>query len=230
MKRINIGDFLWLAVLIIFTLVIILPPTNSGFITLTTRYPYLMGFLKFAILASMGELLVVRLKSSSWKFPAGFPWKVLVWGLLGVAITFMFTFFSLGVAGLASKGMLGSDTGFGSRLLQAFMTSTLMNLTFGPVFMAAHRITDTTIEFLTKKEKIGQGKVLKSIDWADFISFIVMKTIPIWWIPVHTLTFLLPVEYRVLVAAYLSIILGIILVYARNRYKKDVVSEELAQN
>lgn len=230
MKKLTIGDFIWLAVLILFTLLIILPPTHASFISLTTRFPYPMGFLKFAILASMGELLVVRLKSGIWKFPAGLPWKVLVWGLLGIAITFMFTFFSLGVSGIAAKGMLGSGTSFGSKLLQAFMTSALMNLTFGPVFMALHRITDTTIEFLTKKEKIGQGKVLKSIDWADFINFVVFKTIPIWWIPVHTITFLLPVEYRVLVAAYLSIILGIILVYARNRKPVIAPKEELTDS
>lgn len=225
MKKLNPGDFIWLAVLIIFTLLIILPPTHAGFIDLTTRFPYPMGFLKFALLASMGELLVVRLKSGGWKFPQGFIWKVLGWGLLGVAITFMFTFFSLGVAGLAAKGMPVGGSGAGSRLLQAFLTSALMNLTFGPVFMALHRITDTTIEFLSRKEPVGHGRVLKAIDWADFISFVVFKTIPIWWIPVHTITFLLPVEYRVLVAAYLSIVLGIILVYARNR-KPVVASKE----
>lgn len=49
------------------------------------------------------------------------------------------------------------------------------------------------------------------------MTFVVGKTLPLWWIPVHTLTFLLPSEYRVLVAAYLSIVLGIILTYARRR-------------
>lgn len=230
MKKLNPGDFIWLAVLIIFTLLIILPPTHTGFIDLTTRFPYAMGFLKFALLASMGELLVVRLKSGAWKFPQGFIWKVLVWGLLGVAITFMFTFFSLGVAGLAAKGMPVGSSGAVSRLLQAFLTSALMNLTFGPVFMALHRITDTTIDFLSRKEPVGHGRVLKAIDWADFISFVVFKTIPIWWIPVHTITFLLPVEYRVLVAAYLSIVLGIILVYARNRKPVAASKEKLPES
>lgn len=229
MKKLNPGDFIWLAVLIIITLLIILPPTHAGFIALTTRFPYPMGFLKFALLASMGELLVVRLKSKKWLFPQGFIWKVLVWGLLGVAITFMFTFFSLGVAGLAARGMPGSSSGWGSRLLQAFLTSALMNLTFGPVFMALHRITDTAIEFLARKEPIGHGKILRSIDWPDFISFVVLRTIPIWWIPVHTITFLLPVEYRVLVAAYLSIVLGIILVYARNRKPVTASKEKLPE-
>lgn len=222
MKRILFGDFIWLAALIIVTLFFILPVTHTIFIDLTTRLPYLMGFIKFAILASMGELLVVRLKSGSWKLPPGFVYKVIIWGLLGIAITFMFTFFSLGVSGMAAKGLLGGGQGWGSKLLQAFMTSALMNLTFGPVFMAVHRITDTTIEFAVKKQKVGQGAVLKAIDWADFISFVVFKTIPLWWIPVHTLTFLLPVEYRVLAAAYLSIVLGIILVYARNRKTQTV--------
>jgi hypothetical protein len=42
-----------------------------------------------------------------------------------------------------------------------------------------------------------------------------VKTIPIFWIPAHTITFLLPSEYRVLSAAFLSIALGTILAFAK---------------
>ncbi len=37
------------------------------------------------------------------------------------------------------------------------------------------------------------------------------KTIPLFWIPAHTITFLLPEEFRVLFAAVLSVMLGVLL-------------------
>ncbi|MCX7905011.1 MAG: Mpv17/PMP22 family protein, partial [Caloramator sp.] len=50
-----------------------------------------------------------------------------------------------------------------------------------------------------------------------FISFVVLKTIPFFWIPAHTITFLLPSEYRVLMASFLSIALGAILSLAKRK-------------
>jgi len=44
-----------------------------------------------------------------------------------------------------------------------------------------------------------------------------MKTIPMFWIPAHTITFLLPSEFRVLAAAFLSIALGAILAFAKKK-------------
>jgi len=40
------------------------------------------------------------------------------------------------------------------------------------------------------------------------------KTIPLFWIPAHTITFLLNPDYQVLFAAFLSIVLGAILAVA----------------
>ncbi len=220
MKRNWPGDILWLAILILVTLFFILPITRAVFVALTTSHPYLMGFIKFAILATMGELLAARLTAGAWKIPSGLIFKMIVWGLFGVAITFMFSFFSTGVGTMVEKGLLPVGSGGWAVFLQAFYTSALMNLTFGPVFMALHRVTDTLIDFLVQKKKVGKGAVIKAVDWPGFITFVVGITIPCWWIPVHTLTFLLPGEYRVLAAAYLSIVLGVILVYARNRKRK----------
>jgi hypothetical protein len=59
--------------------------------------------------------------------------------------------------------------------------------------------------------------VVDKIDFYGFISFVVLKTIPIFWIPAHTVTFLLPPEYRVLMAAFLSIALGGILAFAKRK-------------
>jgi len=60
--------------------------------------------------------------------------------------------------------------------------------------------------------------VVGTIDWQGFFGFVVAKTIPLFWIPAHTVTFLLPPEYRVLAAAFLSIALGAILAFAKRRH------------
>ena len=77
-----------------------------------------------------------------------------------------------------------------------------MNLSFAPTMMAFHRITDTFIDLKVgnEGEKVTLGQVVKKIDWDGFVSFVLVKTIPIFWIPAHTITFLLPPEYRVLMA------------------------------
>ena len=87
-----------------------------------------------------------------------------------------------------------------------------MNLTFGPTFMAVHKCSDT---YLALRAKNGKGvklsEVIDAVDWKRFVSFTIFKTVPIFWIPAHTLTFLLPSEYQVTLAALLSVALGIIL-------------------
>ena len=221
MKRFLIGDAVWLMLLGAITLFFILPSTNVIFTSLTANHPFLMGFLKFAILATMGELLALRLVSGTWKRPSGLLAKIFVWGVIGIAITFMFSFFSSGVAAMIDEGFLPAGSGPMQFFLKAFYTSLVMNLTFGPVFMAAHRISDTYIDMRAAGNKARGADIIAAINWIDFINFVVKKTIPLWWIPIHTLTFLLPGEYRVLSAAYLSIILGVILVYARGRKAKQ---------
>ena len=104
-----------------------------------------------------------------------------------------------------------------SILVSAFLTSVIMNLTFGIVFMALHRISDTYIEMRFNQAKPSFKELIESINWAAFITFVVGKTIPLFWIPAHTITFALPPYLRVVVAAYLSIILGVILVYAKQK-------------
>jgi hypothetical protein len=116
------------------------------------------------------------------------------------------------------KGLLPSSH---SLFLSAFFTSLFMNLIFAPTFMALHRITDTYIDLgegkWSKICKVKLKDVTDKIDWYGFISFVVLKTIPLFWIPAHTITFMLPSEYRVLMASFLSIALGGILAFAKRR-------------
>lgn len=213
MKRAINGDIIWLLLLMTITAFFVLPQTQQVFIRWTSNYPYVMGFIKFAILATMGELLALRLANRSWKQPVGMMYKIIVWGLIGVMITFMFSFYSAGVTRLISQ----ENISFLPRILPAFLTSAIMNLTFGIVFMGMHRMTDTYIEMQVNHEKPSLKTLIETINWETFISIVVFKTIPLFWIPAHTITFLLPPHYRVLVAAYLSIILGVILVYSNSK-------------
>jgi len=211
------SDYLWILSLILLSLIVIIPQSRSVFETTTASYPYLMGFIKTAILASLGERLVHRIKTGSYFGDKGIVLKFIVWGFLGMVFVIIFKLFASGVASAQVAHLLPSiqNTSFLASLLTALMISILMNLFFAPTFMLFHRITDRYIE-------LGEGNIYKiihvkfmdvthHIDFHQFLNFIVLKTIPLFWIPAHTITFLLPENYRVLMAAYLSVILGILL-------------------
>jgi hypothetical protein len=214
MKR---GDILWGVAFLGVSAVFLLPASHDWFVAATGAYPYWMGFAKFAAMASMGELLAVRIVTGGWEWNAGFPIKAVVWGLIGILVVLMFAVFTNGVAGAVKNGLLPAVDGFPGTLLNAFLVSAIMNLTFGPAFMAAHRILDTYIDLRVEGSSPSIPQVIGRIDWPGFYTFVVGKTVPFFWIPAHTITFLLPSVYRVLWAAYLSIALGAILAYARRK-------------
>ena len=203
------GWFIWVSLIAAIASFLAIPVTRDLFETATAAHPYIMGFVKFAILSMMGEFLAVRLVKGEWQAVRGMFAKMVVWGILGMMIVAMFALFTAGVAGATERGLLWTG---GSKLLFALYVSFIMNYTFGAVFMASHRITDYIIE--------NRGSVtnaVSNIDWSGFIKFVVGKTIPLFWVPAHTITFLLPDQYRVLFAASLSIVLGLILSYAKLR-------------
>ena len=214
------GDFFWLAGLAAFIVILVVPASREIFVKFTTEHAYLGGFIKFFILATMGELLAIRIVTSDWDIPKGLPYRALVWGFLGIVIVLIFNVFAAGIAGALTNGFL---PGGNSKFAFAFFVSFTMNLSFAPTMMAFHRITDTFIDlkYENKGGKVTLSDVVKRIDWDGFVSFVLMKTIPIFWIPAHTITFLLPPEYRVLWAAFLSIALGAILAFAKK--KKQVL-------
>ena len=216
------GDLIWLAALCAVSSVMVVPSTHEVFVSATKAHPYLMGFVKFGILATMGELLAIRIAAGAWKAPAGIIYRSIIWGLIGMLIVLMFEVFAGGVTGAIKKGLLwsGSDA-FANKIWAAFWISAIMNLFFGSAFMTLHRITDTYIDLACgETNSMGNVKlsdVIARIDWQGLVSFVIFKTIPFFWIPAHTITFLLPPEYRVLMAAYLSVALGAILAYGKRR-------------
>lgn len=212
------GDFIWGFVLVAIAMFILMPATHVIFVDFTSTHPFIGGFIKFGILATMGELLAIRISTGDWKKPSGLVFRTLIWGFLGIVITLMFQIFGGGVTAALEKGIL---PGNGSSFAFAFFVSSIMNLTFAPTFMAFHRFTDTYIDMTYEGIKnIKAVDVVGRIDWKGFVSFVIIKTIPFFWIPAHTATFMLPPEYRVITAAFLSVALGILLAIGKRGSKK----------
>ena len=186
----------------------------------TARFPYLMGFFKVGLLATFGEMLKVRVKTGSWKVPALFA-RFIVWGIVGLLFTFVFAMFGQGVGALTAphlpnKGSLwfivnGND--FGSKLLLAFSISFWQNVIFAFPMMLGHEWCN---EVINQKRFVGGAEFLEKLNkpvWGSFIP----KTIVFFWIPAHTVTFLLPPDYRVLMSAVLSLVLGAILTFRSSK-------------
>lgn len=212
MKR---HDLYWLGALASVLLAMLSPWTRESVNHWTAAHPYIMGFVKFFLLASLGELLAIRLNTGSFKQPAYIGLRAIIWGVVGVLVVYTFGLYSAGVHGLMETGMLPQA----GRVFHAFMTSLSMNFTFAPAFMAAHRISDQLLDRRAQGE-YGVKAAVRAIDWPYFYSFVLGKTVPLFWVPAHTLTFLLPANYRVLVAALLSMALGLILSLAKQSKKE----------
>ena len=221
MKR---NDLIFLTtVFVVFALFLFVKPVTSWYMQFNKEHGMVMSFLKFALLATLGEIIALRIKTGNYNERGfGIIPRMIVWGFLGLAINLAFNIFASGAPvflaymGLkdAPAAMNGSFSGL--KLLDAFTISTTMNLIFAPVMMTFHKITD--IHIIANGGKVSGllkpipfGPILKGINWDVMWNFIFKKTIPFFWIPAHTITFLLPPEFRVLFAALLGIALGLIL-------------------
>ena len=186
-------------------------------------HPYLMALFKFSVLATGGESLGLRLRKGKYiEEGFGFFPRAVVWGILGVIIAAAMKLYSAGaprlMEGLGFSGTVAAMSGGFSwlKLLGAVSISVSMNVTFAPVFMTCHKITDAHIlqnggtlkAFATP---IRFGQLLSELNWRVQWDFVFKKTIPLFWVPAHTVTFLLPSEWQVLFAALLGVVLGVLL-------------------
>lgn len=196
------------------------------------KWPFLLSFIKFALLATTGELIGLRIRTGSYNTSGfGLLPRALVWGFLGMTIQAAFLIFSRGVpqllvfAGFSHAGEQMSGSLTAGKVGVAFAISLFLNIFYAPVLMALHKVTDSHIEIKggTMKgffSRMDVTAILEDIDWNMLWGFVIKKTIPLFWIPAQTINFLLPEQFRVLVAAIYGIILGIILAFAA-RSKTD---------
>ncbi len=227
MKR---HDYLFLFCVIIFFLPFFLSDTvYDSYKHFNAAHGMLMSFIKFGILSTMGEMIGLRISTGVYNRKGfGLLPRALVWGVLGMGINLALIVFSNGVPAFASylgvenaSGIMAADLS-GSKILMAFAISVTMNTIFAPVFMTLHKVTDTHIlatggtlrGFFTP---MPMGKILQNLNWNVQWGFVFKKTIPLFWYPAHTITFLLPGDIRVLFAAFLGVVLGVILAIAARK-------------
>jgi hypothetical protein len=185
-----------------------------------------MGFIKTSILATYGELIASRIATKNYFSKTGLLYSFIIWGILGMIFVLAFKIFYQGVRASISSGLwlnLFEANETLNKIFIAFSVSLFLNLIFAPTFMILHRFTDTYIELGNGKIKqiikVKGKDVISAIDWKNFFGFVVLKTIPLFWIPAHTITFYLPENYRILSAGFLSIALGLILTLAKLKNK-----------
>ena len=215
---------IWAAVICGFAFI---PGAWDWFNDTTKNHGLLMSFFKFAILGTFGEMLALRIREGVYlKQGFGLLPKMLVWGVLGVVIASAMTIFKTGTVKLLDGGFhfngkaaewFAGDLSWG-KFFVALCVSVLMNTLFAPVFMTFHKVTDIHIAetggtlkgFFSSPLNIGEA-LSKKINWDIQYGFVFAKTIPLFWYPAHTLTFLLPPTLQVLFAAFLGVALGVIL-------------------
>ena len=196
-----------------------------GYEAFNTAHPFIMAFLKFGILATFGEMLGLRIKTGSYNHKGfGIAPRAIVWGFLGMWIAAAMGIFSKGVPAFLearfdcfeglTAAMLASCSAI--KLCGAFFISLMMNTAFAPVFMTLHKITDTHIlnnggRITCLFKPLSVRQIITSLNWDVQWSFVFKKSIPLFWIPAHTVTFILPSNMQVLFAAFCSIVLGLIL-------------------
>lgn len=224
MKRI---DLYVLAGTVLFLLPFFVSETVYNlYVDFNANHGMVTSFIKFALLATFGEAIGLRIRTGNYNQPGfGLLPRAVVWGFLGLTIKLAFVLFATGVpAFLTYMGMENASQAIKSdftvaKVLVAFSISLFMNIIYAPVMMTLHKVTDThimnnggTLTCLIKP--IHFGEILASINWKVQWSFVFAKTIPYFWIPAHTITFLLPADFQVLFAAVLSVALGIFLAVA----------------
>lgn len=224
------GDLLFLCVtLVLFVPFFVSDELYGAYREFNSSHGMLASFFKFAVLSTLGELLGLRISSGSY-YRKGFgvmP-RAFVWGIFGMAINMAFVIFSTGIPAFA--GYLGVENPAGimsgnisvGKVALAFAISVAMNSIFAPVFMTLHKITDTHILATGGTMRglfspIPMGEILQNINWKVQWGFVFKKTVPLFWFPAHTVTFLLPEDMRVIFAALLGVVLGLILAVAARR-------------
>ena len=222
MKRTDL--YFIVAIAAIFLPFFLSAPLYEWYSTFNASHGMVMSFLKFGILSTLGEMLGCRISTGKYVTPTfGVLPRMVVWGFLGMDINMAMIVFSKGTPmfmqymGMTNAVEAFTADGFSmDKLWVALAVSVAMNTIFAPVFMTFHKVTDAHIAAHGGSLKalvtpIPMAERLGTLNWQAQWGFVFRKTIPFFWYPAHTITFLLPAEQRVLFAALLGIVLGVLL-------------------
>ena len=211
-------DFLFVFILIVIFLPFFVSDAVYGWYkSFNAAHGMVMSFLKFGVLATLGEMLGLRISAGVYNRKGfGVLSRAVVWGILGMGINMAMIVFSKGVPqfmeymGMADASAIINGDCCLDKLWIALAVSVAMNTIFAPVFMTFHKITDTHIldcggSLRSLITPIPMARIITHLNWDTQWNFVFKKTIPFFWYPAHTITFLLPDEVRVLFAAILGV-------------------------
>jgi len=170
-------------------------------ITFVQNHPIISSMIQFALLGTIGELIGLAIRNRKW---GRVPWirilgKAAIWAILAIGIKYAFVGFEGFVVALRVQEFLPDA-------ILPFWISFFMNLLFGPWLILGHRLLDNLLE--RKQNWQGIRGALFTLLW--------------FWIPAHTITFLLPPEWRITLAALWSIVLGLIMGISRRKKHENV--------
>jgi len=166
----------------------------NWYVELVSAHPILTAIIQFAVLGTLGDAvsywIVKRKIFSPYDIKTLFM-KIIEWSILAVMIKYAFIGFHGFVEALIDNNYLPQLEGLG----KSFAISTSMNLQFGPFLVIMHRLMDNLMAGKQNWKNLDKG--FYSLLW--------------FWIPAHTITFILPKEFQIGFAAVWSLALGIIL-------------------
>ena len=221
MKR---SDVVWIAAFSLLAAATVCLCITGCFAWFNESYPYLAGFIQFSVYATAGELLSGRMLEGRWQVNHATLFKALSWGIGGIFVTLAFAVFSAGTQQAMASGLL---PGHGNALALAFFTSCTNNLFFAPIHSALMRVCGNYGEIcFLEGRHITPRQAVDSVDWGELVDFTLFKTIPFFWIPINTVGFLLPQEYRIVFAAVLSLVFGILMTILKLRERKNQSRKE----
>lgn len=218
-------DFLFiLGVAVLLLPFFLCEPVYRWYHAFNAEHGMVMSFVKFALLSTLGEVIGLRISAGVYcRKGFGILPRMLVWGVLGMGINIAMMIFSNGTPVVLeylgvqnAVGIFHSEALSWEKVLVAFAVSVSMNTFFAPVFMTLHKITDTHIinqggTLAGFFHPIKMKEIMMGLNWAVLWGFVFKKTIPLFWFPAHTITFLLSGNMRVLCAALLGVVLGVLL-------------------
>ncbi len=158
--------------------------------------PMTSAAIQFGILGTIGEHIPACLKKRGLATPYNI-WQlvatVLGWAFLGLVIKYGFTGMRGFVDGLVSHSLLPAACSEG--VARGIAVSVFTNLFFGPQMMFFHRLEENLIMWRWNTAGLTRA-------WWTLIWF---------WIPAHSITFSLPIDYQIGLAACWSVVLGVIM-------------------
>ena len=164
------------------------------YVEFVTSYPIYSAMIQFALLGTLGDIISKWMQQNKIFLP--YSWSVILlkmieWAIIAITIKYAFVGFKAFVSGLEAHHLIPQLGKFG----RAFAISLSMNLQYGLFLVIFHRFLDNLIAKQNNWKNIHKG--MYSLVW--------------FWIPAHTITFMLPRPYQIGLAAVWSVVLGVIL-------------------